>query len=87
MKAKRSRHPGHEVFDLTARDVALLADPEYAPAAVSTVAEVGSAFRAQLAERANRQTHLLEEILSRSQFLTSFELKPAKPDREGDKSQ
>jgi len=66
MKIKPSRQPGHVVFDVGASDVSLLENITGGPDVVSTVVGYENTFQAQLNERANKRTRLMEEILSRS---------------------
>ena len=74
MKIKPSRQAGHVVFEVGTRDTVLLAHVENVPDVISTVVEDESFSCEQLDERANKITHLLEEILARPQLPTVLEI-------------
>ena len=70
MKARHSHQPGQVVFYVSRRDIALLARAGSVPKVITSVEEAVS-FQEELNQRANQRTHLLEEILSHSDFPSS----------------
>ncbi|HEY9508731.1 MAG TPA: hypothetical protein VIV82_02595 [Verrucomicrobiae bacterium] len=71
MKLEPSQNPRPLIVDRAAPDMALLAKTKpVANQTVATVVETENTFRVELAQRATKNTVLMEEILSRTHPMT-----------------